>query len=238
MGACLSSEALAKEGTHAEVETVGSVDSTYTFACDGTDAMAEQDDTMSRLRRELERLPGIGARTAERLAFHLMNAPDAEARGLAEAILDLRNRLTECSVCFNQTDADPCAVCASAARDGGLVCVVETPQDVSRIEDTGLFSGVYHVLKGHIAPTEGVGPEDLTIEALAARVKAGGVREVILATNPTLESDATALEILRRLQPLGVRVTRLARGLPTGGTIEYVSRGVLADALSGRQEMK
>jgi recombination protein RecR len=183
-------------------------------------------------------LPGIGARSAERLAFHLMNAPEAEARGLAEAIVQMRSRLTECSQCHHRSDRDPCAICADAARDASLVCVVESSRDVALVEETGLFHGVYHVLKGHLAPADGIGPEDLTIEALVARVRSGQVKEVILATNPTLESDATALEIVERLKPLGVRVTRLARGLPAGGTLEYVSRNVLSDALSARQEVK
>lgn len=200
--------------------------------------MAHANDTLGRLIAEFQRLPGIGVRTAERLAFHVMNAPEAEARALAEAIAQLRDRLTDCSVCFNRTDSDPCGICADASRDRSTICVVETARDVSRIEDTGLFGGLYHVLKGHLAPTEGIGPEDLTIDALVARVKAGGVSEVILATNPTLESDATSLEVLRCLQGLPARVTRLARGLPSGGTLEYVSRNVLSDALSARQEMQ
>jgi len=200
--------------------------------------MAEANDTVAQLIAELQRLPGIGARTAERLAFHLMNAPEQEARSLAEAIGRMRSQLTECSVCHTRSDGDPCAICRDEGRDRSMVCVVETPRDVSRVEATGLFRGVYHVLKGHLAPTEGVGPEDLTIAALAERVGAGGIAEVILATNPTLESDATAMAILERLGPLGVRVTRLARGLPAGGTLEYVSRGVLSDALSGRRDVR
>jgi len=197
----------------------------------------EQGDSLAKLTEQLKRLPGIGARTAERLAFHLMNAPEGEARDLADAIVDMRSRLTECSTCFNRTDRDPCAICGNAARDAALICVVETPRDVARIEETGLFRGRYHVLKGHLAPTDGIGPDDLTIAALAERVAGGEITEVILATNPTVESDATALEVLHRLQPTGVKVTRLARGVPSGGTLEYVSRGVLSDALSARQEM-
>jgi recombination protein RecR len=200
--------------------------------------MADATPTLANLIRQLMRLPGIGARTAERLAFHLMNAPQDEALALASAISEMRSRLTECSVCYNRTDADPCAICSDASRDRALVCVVETPRDVARIEETGLFRGLYHVLKGHVAPTEGIGPENLTIGALVERVRRGEIREVILATNPTLESDATALEVCERLKGLPVTVTRLARGLPTGGTLEYVSRNVLSDALSGRQQMK
>jgi recombination protein RecR len=200
--------------------------------------MADAIPTLANLVRQLTRLPGIGARSAERLAFHLMNAPQEEADALAHAITEMRSRLTECSLCYNRTDADPCAICADTTRDRTMVCVVETPRDVSRIEETGLFRGLYHVLKGHLAPTEGVGPDDLTIRSLVDRVRAGGIAEVILATNPTLESDATALEVSERLKGLPVTVTRLARGLPTGGTLEYVSRNVLSDALSGRQQMK
>jgi recombination protein RecR len=199
--------------------------------------MAESEDTLSRLVGELQRLPGIGARSAERLAFHLMNAPESEARSLAEAITEMRRRLTECSVCFNRSDSDPCALCRDESRQRSVVCVVESPRDVAQIEATGLFRGVYHVLKGHIAPTEGVGPEDLTIDALVARVAEGGLEEVILATSPTLESDATAAEICGRLRQSKVRVTALARGLPSGAALEYVSRNVLSDALSGRREM-
>ena len=200
--------------------------------------MAEASPTLANLIRELTRLPGIGARTAERLAFHLVSAPQEEALALARAISDMRRRLTECSVCYDLTDADPCAICGDPARDHSLVCVVETPRDVARIEGTGLFKGVYHVLKGHVAPVEGVGPEDLTIQALAKRVNSGGVSEVILATNPTLQSDVTATEVVERLKGMGVRITRLARGLPAGGTLEYVSRNVLSEALSGRQQVE
>ena len=200
--------------------------------------MTDARDTLGRLADEFQKLPGIGARTAERLAFHLMNAPEAEARALAEAILEMRSRLTTCSRCHNRADRDPCALCADAGRDASQVCVVETARDVTLIEETGLYRGLYHVLGGHLAPAEGIGPEDLAIEALVERVRRGGVNEVILATNPTLESDATALEVSERLKPLGVRLTRLARGLPAGGTLEYVSRNVLSDALSARQEVK
>jgi recombination protein RecR len=200
--------------------------------------MGEATPTLSNLTRQLQRLPGIGARTAERLAYHLMNAPEEEARALAAAITELRDRLTECSICFNHSDSDPCSICADAGRDHHLVCVVETARDVGRIEETGLFRGVYHVLKGHLAPVDGIGPENLTIDALMRRVESQAVAEVILATNPTLESDATALEVGERLKAVGVRVTRLARGLPSGAALEHVNRSVLSDALSGRQEMK
>ncbi len=200
--------------------------------------MAEVAPTLANLAQHLQRLPGIGARSAERLAYHLMNAPEGEARALAAAISELRDRLTECSVCFNYSDSDPCAICGDNTRDHKTVCVVETVRDIGRIEETGLFRGVYHVLKGHLAPVDGVGPDDLTIEPLLKRVQSEGVTEIILATNPTMESDATAVEVHDRLKALGVRVTRLARGLPSGAALEYVNRSVLSDALSGRQEMK
>jgi len=200
--------------------------------------MAEASPTLANLIRELTRLPGIGARSAERLAFHLLSAPQAEALALARAITDMRSRLTECSVCYDLTDADPCAICGDRSRDRSLICVVETSRDMARIEGTGLFKGLYHVLKGHVAPVEGVGPDDLTIGALVKRVESGGVEEIILATNPTLQSDATAMEVAERLKGTKVRITRLARGLPAGGTLEYVSRNVLSDALSGRQQVK
>ncbi|NIA21191.1 MAG: recombination protein RecR [Anaerolineaceae bacterium] len=200
--------------------------------------MAEASPTLANLIRELTRLPGIGARSAERLAFHLLSAPQEEALALARAITDMRSRLTECSVCHDLADADPCAICGDQSRERSLICVVETSRDVARIEGTGLFKGLYHVLKGHVAPAEGVGPDDLTIGPLVNRVESGGVEEIILATNPTLQSDATALEVAERLKGTKVRITRLARGLPAGGTLEYVSRNVLSDALSGRQQVK
>lgn len=200
--------------------------------------MAEALPTLANLIRELTRLPGIGARSAERLAYHLLSAPQAEALALARAITDMRSRLAECSVCYNLTDADPCAICGDRSRDSSLICVVETSRDMARIEGTGLFKGLYHVLKGHLAPAEGVGPDDLTIGALVKRVESGGVEEIILATNPTLQSDATAMEVTERLKGTKVRMTRLARGLPAGGTLEYVSRNVLSEALSGRQQVK
>lgn len=200
--------------------------------------MSGQTSSLADLAAQLQRLPGIGARTAERLAYHLMNAPEEEARALAAAVTRLRDLLTECSICFNHSDSDPCSICADTSRDQTTVCVVETTRDIGRIEETGLYRGLYHVLKGHLAPVDGIGPENLTIEQLAARISSRGITEVILATNPTLESDATAVEIRRRLAPLNVRVTRLARGLPSGAALEYVNRSALGDALSGRQEMK
>ncbi|MEP0844782.1 MAG: recombination protein RecR [Phycisphaerae bacterium] len=183
---------------------------------------------------ELNKLPGIGPRSAERIAFHLLRATPAEALPLAQAIRDVKQNLRHCSRCFNLTEADPCAICADPRRDPSLIVVVEQPKDVMQLEATGVIQGVYHVLMGHIAPVEGIGPDDLTIEALVARVRAGGVREVLLATNPNLEGDGTALYIQERLQGSGVTLSRLARGLPVGSQVEYASRAMLEAAIAGR----
>lgn len=191
-------------------------------------------ESLARLMAELNKLPGIGPRSAERIAFHLLRASAGEALPLADAIRDVKRNLRHCSRCYNLTETDPCAICGDPHRDGALIVVVEQPKDVMQLENTGLIRGVYHVLMGHIAPLEGVGPEDLTIEALVARVQAGGVREVLLATNPTMEGDGTALHIQERLRPLQVTVSRLARGLPVGSQVEYASRAMLEAAISGR----
>jgi len=194
-------------------------------------------ESLSRLMTELARLPGIGPRSAERIAFHLLRASSAEATSLAAAIRDVKQNLRHCSRCYNLTEADPCAICSDPGRDPGLIVVVEQPKDVMLLEQTGLIRGVYHVLMGHIAPLEGIGPEDLTIDALAKRVRAGGVREVVLGTNPTMEGDATALHIHNVLSPLGIAVSRLARGLAVGSQVEYASRGMLEAAITGRTPM-
>ena len=187
---------------------------------------------------ELSRLPGIGMRSAERIAFHLLKQKPEEAMRLADAIRDVKTRIKNCSICFNLTEADPCNICGNASRDHGLVCVVEQPKDLLALEATGLYQGVYHVLLGRISPLEGINPEDLTIDALTRRLESGTVREVIMGTNPTMEGDGTALHlqgIIARYP--SVQVTRLARGLPTGSNIEYANRNILADAISGRQRM-
>jgi recombination protein RecR len=188
---------------------------------------------------ELARLPGIGMRSAERIAFHLLKQPTAEAMKLAEAIHDVKTRIRHCTICFNLTESDPCAICADTGRDHGLVCVVEQPKDLLALEATGLYKGVYHVLLGRIAPLDDIEPKDLTIEGLIKRVAAGGVREIIMGTNPTMEGDGTALHIQHLLAEKypQVQVTRLARGLPAGSNIEYANRNILADAISGRQKM-
>ncbi len=193
--------------------------------------------SIERLQAELAKLPGIGARSAERLAFHLLRSTREEALALAEAIQEVKSRVRPCSICFNLAEGDTCDICADPRRDGSIICVVEQPKDVLALETTGAHSGVYHVLMGQIAPLEGAEPEDLTIDALVQRVAAGGIREIIMATNPTVAGDATALHIIEQLKTFpGVAVTRLARGLPTGGSIEYANASILSDALNERRE--
>jgi recombination protein RecR len=193
--------------------------------------------SLSRLMTELARLPGIGPRSAERISFHLLRASKAEALALAEAVRDVKENLRHCSKCYNLTDEDPCPICRDPGRDASLIVVVEQPKDVMLLEQTGLIRGQYHVLMGHIAPLEGVEPGDLTIDSLVRRVSAGGVREVLLATNPTMEGDGTALYVQSVLKPLGVTVSRLARGLAVGSQVEYASRAMLEAAITGRMPM-
>jgi len=185
------------------------------------------------------RLPGIGPKTASRLTFYLLNAPEDMALELSEALHSLKANTVDCSICFNITSAGrtECEICASAERDPSIVCVVEEPLDVLALERTGGFQGRYHVLRGALSPIEGIGPEDLTIRELVGRVRAGGIRELILATNPSMEGDATAMYIQQQMGSLGVHVTRLARGLPVGGDLEYADQTTLLRALMGRQEM-
>ena len=192
---------------------------------------------VARLIEELHRLPGIGPKSAQRLAYHLLRAPKDEAQALAEAILEVKERIKLCSVCQNTTDVDPCLICVDQARDRSIVCVVEEPLDILAIERTRGFKGLYHVLHGSISPMEGVGPEQLKVRELLERLRDGSVREVIMATNPNLEGEATAMYVSQLLQPLGVRVTRLARGLPMGGDIEYADDLTLSRALENRQEL-
>jgi recombination protein RecR len=192
---------------------------------------------VQRLIDEFSRLPGIGPKSASRLTYFLLRGAGQQPRDLAQALIELKERTRFCSVCFNITEADPCPVCADPSRSNGLICVVEEPLDVLAIERTGQFKGRYHVLHGALSPVEGVGPEDLRIRELIARVKAEPVREVILATNVSLEGEATAMYIQKQLAPLGPKVTRLARGLPVGGDLEYADETTLARALEGRSEM-
>ena len=185
------------------------------------------------------RLPGIGPKTASRLTFYLLNAPDELAVSLSEALHELKANTVDCPICYNVTSAGrtECEICASPERDPGIVCVVEEPLDVLAMERTGGYSGRYHVLRGVLSPIEGVGPEDLTMQALFERVKSGSIRELILATNPSMEGDATAMYIQQQVKIPEVKVTRLARGLPIGGDLEYTDQTTLLRALMGRQEM-
>ena len=192
---------------------------------------------LQQLTDALGRLPGIGARSAERLAHHLLRCPLEEALALAEAIEEARSGIKHCEVCFHLTESDQplCAICRDPRRDQTLICVVEQSRDLAALEKAGAYQGVYHVLLGRLAPLQGLGPEHLTLDALAARVAAGSVREVVLATNPNLEGDGTALLVARRLEPTGVAMTRLARGLPSGGALEYANKDMISDALRGRR---
>lgn len=191
---------------------------------------------IARLIDELHKLPGIGPKTAQRLTYHLIRMPEEEARVLAEAILAVKEKVTFCSVCQNITDVNPCMVCAAYDRDKGLICIVEEPLDVMALERTHAYKGLYHVLHGVISPINGVGPDDLKIGELLGRLKESAVQEVILAMNPNLEGEATAMYLHRLLSPLGMKVTRLARGLPVGGDLEYADAMTLTRALEGRRE--
>jgi recombination protein RecR len=196
-------------------------------------------ESIQSLINSLERLPGIGPKSASRLAFYLLRTTDDVSQDLAAALANLKANTAFCQECFNITEAgrERCDVCDSPKRDGGVICVVEESLDVLALERTGGYQGKYHVLQGVLSPIEGIGPDDLKIQQLIARVVRGGVHEVILATNPSMEGDATALYLRQRLEPLGVKVTRLARGLPMGGDLEYADQNTLLRALSGRQEM-
>ena len=197
--------------------------------------MGEPVGAVARLQDALTKLPGIGPKSAERIAHSLMSGDRKTAVGLAEALREVVEKVRPCRECFNLTEGDLCPVCRDQRRDGGLICVVEAPRDVAVFERAGSYRGLYHVLGGRLAPLDGVGPDHLTLDALARRVKRGGVREVILATSPTLEGDGTALFASNLLAGTGVSVTKLARGLPTGSSLELASSQMLADALDGRR---
>jgi recombination protein RecR len=188
------------------------------------------------LIEELQRLPGIGPKGAQRLAFHILKTPREEADRLADAVREVKERVTYCSVCNHITDVDPCVFCSNESRDRRVICVVEEPQNVAAVERTREFKGVYHVLMGALSPLQGVGPDDLKIKGLLARVT-NGVAEVILATNPTVEGEATAIYLARLLKPLGVRVTRIAMGVPVGSDLEYADEVTIHKALEGRREV-
>jgi recombination protein RecR len=193
------------------------------------------------LASELAKLPGIGRKTALRLTYHLLKQPPEQSRRLADALTTLAERVRPCSRCFNLTEDELCGICREASggrRDPATICAVEEPSDIGAIERAGEFRGVYHVLGGRLSPLDGIGPEDLTVRQLVARVQAGEVREVILATNPSLEGEATALYLQRQLAPLGATVTRIARGLPVGGDLEYADGVTIAQALAARREMR
>ena len=186
---------------------------------------------------QLQKLPGIGAKGAQRLAFHILKNTRDDAERLCDAIRDVKERVTYCSTCNNITDQDPCTYCTSASRDQRIICVVEEPQNVSVVEKTREFRGLYHVLMGTLSPLQGVGPDDLKIQGLLTRVGNGGVEEIILATNPTVEGEATALYLARLLKPLGVRVTRIAMGIPVGSDLEYADEVTMTRAMEGRREV-
>jgi recombination protein RecR len=190
---------------------------------------------MSRLIDEFENLPGIGRKSAERLAHFILMCPPEKALGLAEAIRTVKTNVRPCSICYNLTEGEICHICADPRRDAHVVCVVEQPRDLISLESSGAFQGVYHVLQGRISPLEGMGPEQLTIDALQRRIRKNGVREVVMATNPTLEGDGTALFISNLLADDPVKITRLARGIPSGSVLEFANSEMLADALRGRQ---
>jgi recombination protein RecR len=194
-------------------------------------------ESLQHLVDQFKKLPGIGAKGAQRLAFHVLKTPREDADELCEAIRDVKDRITYCSTCNNITDTDPCVFCANSGRDHRLICVVEEPQNVNVVEKTGGFRGTYHVLLGALSPLHGVGPDDLKIKSLLTRIEHGDVDEVILATNPNVEGEATAIYLARLLKPLGVRVTRIATGIPVGSDLEYADELTMGKAMEGRREV-
>ena len=192
---------------------------------------------LNKLIAELSKLPGIGGKTAQRLAFHILSLSDEEAQALANAITDAKASMHYCSVCGNLTDGDICSVCSDTARDHGTICVVESPRDVSAMERVREYKGVYHVLNGAISPMDGIGPEDINLRSLIVRLQENDVKEVILATNPNIEGEATAMYIAKLIKPAGIKVTRIAHGLPVGGDLEYADEVTLSKAMEGRREL-
>lgn len=192
---------------------------------------------VANLVAELNKLPGIGPKSAQRLAFHLLSVSAAEARALAAAILEAKEKVGYCSLCGDLTEDDPCAICRNESRDGGILCVVEHPRDVIALEKTREFKGLYHVLHGVISPMDGIGPEQLRVKELLARIHQSQVQEVVIATNPNVEGEATALYLAKLLHPLGVKTTRIAHGLPVGGELEYADELTLTKAFLGRREI-
>lgn len=194
-------------------------------------------ESLQQLIDQFKRLPGIGGKSAQRLAFHILRTPREDAERLCEAIRQVKDRVTYCTICNNITDVDPCGICADESRDRRSICVVEEPQNVNVVEKTGGFRGTYHVLMGAISPLSGVGPDDLKIKGLLARIGVGSIDEIILATNPTVEGEATAIYLARLLKPLGVRVTRIAMGIPVGSDLDYADDLTMTRALEGRREL-
>ncbi len=192
---------------------------------------------LGKLITELSRLPGIGGKTAQRLAFHILSMDEKEARGLADAIIDAKTNMKYCSVCGNLTDTDPCAICSDPSRSHETICVVETPKDVVAMERIKEFTGLYHVLHGAISPMEGIGPEDINLKQLIVRLQQEDVNEIILATNPNIEGEATAMYIARLIKPSGIKVSRIAHGIPVGGDLEYADEVTLLKAVEGRREL-
>lgn len=192
---------------------------------------------LAHLINELTKLPGVGGKSAQRLAYHILKRPAAEAEALAAAIIDVKTKIFRCSVCNNMTDVEPCAICTDARRDPAVLCVVEEAFNIQTIEQTRDFKGVYHVLLGALSPLKGIGPQDIDVGGLVKRVKGSDIREIIIATNPNVEGEATALYIAQQLRSLGVRTTRLAFGLPVGGDLEYADQVTMAKALEGRREI-
>lgn len=199
--------------------------------------MKELAPPIARLVEELQRLPGIGRKTAQRLAFHLLRQPTAEAERLAQAILDAKQNLRTCSVCHNITEQDPCGFCSSSTRNHKQICVVESAQDILNVERTRSYQGLYHVLGGVLSPLQGMGPDQLNIKSLLERLKGDSVEEIIVATNPNAEGEATALYLSKLIKPLGIRITRLAMGLPAGSELEYADQITMTRALEGRREL-
>jgi recombination protein RecR len=200
--------------------------------------MAYYPEPVARLIEAFQKLPGIGPKTAQRLTFFLLKRPAPEVVELAESLSQLKSRIAHCSVCFNVTEEDPCRICRDPRREAAALCVVEEPNDLLAIERTGEFRGRYHVLLGALSPLDGIGPEDLKVRELLSRLERGAIEEIILATNPSVEGEATAIYLAKLLRPLGMRVTRIARGLPVGGDLEYADEVTLSKALEGRREMR
>ena len=199
--------------------------------------MAQLSESVTRVIEQFARLPGIGRKSAERLTYHLLRVPKADALALADAIRDVRENVRYCKTCYNLAEGEQCTICLDPRRDRSVLCIVEQPRDLMALEQAGVFRGLYHVLLGRIAPLEGVGPDQLTLDALVERVRTGEFREVIMATNPTVEGDGTALHISNLLAEYPIQLTRLARGITTGSILEHTNKEILADALTGRQKL-